>query len=223
MRRYLPFLIVGLVALLAFGGGFALYRAKRVPPPTPTPTAKKEAAPSAGGHVRGSDNAVVTIEEFGDFECPPCSMMAAYLKKTEEEYGSKLRVVFRNFPLAVHPHARAAAHVAEAADLQGKYWDMHDLLYKEQTKWAKGADPLAVWISFAETLGLDVEKFKKDMESEAMKERVNADHQLGTSRGVTSTPTLFVNNTLVPPTSLNPDALHKIIEAALGEKEKPKP
>jgi len=241
MRRFLPFLIVALVAAVAFGGGYALYRAKLTPAPTPTPPTKKETAsekespsknatpptkitPAPGGHVRGGgESAVVTIEEYGDFECPPCSLMAAFLKKTEEEYGARLRVTFHNFPLAMHPHARPAAQVAEAADLQGRYWEMHDLLYQEQVKWAKGADPEAVWTSFAEKLGLDMERFKKDRESEVVKERINADHTMGMSRGVTSTPTLFLNNTLVPPTSLNPDSLHKLIEAALAEHEKPKP
>lgn len=237
MRRSLPFLIVALVAALALGGGYALYRAKLTPAPAPvaktetpsdkaTPSEKgtpsKIVAPATGGHVRGSDSAVVTIEEFGDFECPPCSLMAAHLKKMEEEFGSRLRVVFHNFPLAVHAHARTAAHVAEAADLQGRYWEMHDLLYQEQLKWAKGAEPVEVLMSFAGTLGLDVERFKKDVEGEVVKERVEADKKLGMSRGVTSTPTLFLNNTLVPPTSLNPNSLHQLVEAALAENEKPK-
>lgn len=218
MKRYLPFLIVALVAALAFGGGFALYRSKRAAAPTP---AKDGATP--GLHVRGKKDATVTIEEFGDFECPPCGTMAGTLKKIEQDYGARVRFVFHHFPLQNHVHARPAAHAAEAADMQGHYWDMHDLLYKEQSNWSKAPDVIPILTGYAGAIGLNVERFKKDMESEAAKDRVEADHKLGASRGVTSTPTLFVNNVLVPATSLNPDALRKVINEAMEPKEKTKP
>jgi protein-disulfide isomerase len=122
----------------------------------------------------------------------------------------------------MHTNARPAAHAVEAAHLQGHFWEMHDLLYKEQSNWSKATDVVPLLIGYAGAIGLDAERFKKDLESEATKERVEADHTLGASRGVTSTPTLFVNNTLLPATSLNPEGLHKAIEAALTGKDKPK-
>ena len=216
MKRYLPYMIVVTVALVTFGSGFALYRAKKLGAPS-TP----RGGPASGNHVRGSKSAVVTIEEFGDFQCPPCSIMATALKKIEEEYGTRLRVVFHHFPLAVHIHAREAAIAAEAADLQGKFWEMHDVLYREQLLWSKAEKVDTLFQGYAQTLGVDVERFKKDVQDPAVTARVDADQKLGTSRGVTSTPTLFVNGVVQPADKLDPPNLHKAIDAALNEKPKP--
>ena len=216
MRRYLPFVIVAVVALATVGGGFALYRAKRLA----TPTAPKNSITS-GTHVRGKVAAPLTIEEFGDFQCPPCSIMASVLGKVEEEYGERLRVIFHHFPLAVHAHAREAALVAEAAGMQGRFWEMHDVLYREQTVWSKAPDVSALLSSYAGAIGLDLDRFKKDLADPAVAARVDADQKLGSSRGVTSTPTVFVNNVALPPQSLNPGGLHQAIEDALKEKPKP--
>jgi protein-disulfide isomerase len=216
MKRYLPFLVVAVVALITFGSGFMLYRAKRLA----APTAPKDSA-ATGVHVRGTSDAPVTIEEFGDFECPPCGIMAGTLKKAEADYGSRLRLIFHHFPLAVHAHAREAALAAEAADMQHRFWEMHDVLYKEQAVWAKAPEVSALFSSYAGLIGLNLDRFKKDLQNPEVIARVDADQKIGASRGVTSTPTLFLNNVAVPPTSLNPDALHKAIDAALQEKPKP--
>ena len=213
MRRYLPFIIVVLVALATFGSGFALYRTKLAAAP--------KSGAASGIHVRGNANAPVTLEEFGDFQCPPCAMMAGFLKKTEEEYGARLRLIFHHFPLVNHAHAREAALAAEAAEMQGRFWEMHDLLYKEQAAWSKAADVPALFNSYAATLGLDLDRFKKDLQNPEVAARVDADQKLGASRGVTSTPTLFVNNVALPPEALNPDGVKKAIETALKEKPKP--
>lgn len=215
MKRYLPFIIVATVALITFASGFALYRSKKLA----GPVASKEGAAS-GIHIRGSNSAPVTIEEFGDFQCPPCGAMAAVLKKTEEEYGSRLRVVFHHFPLPNHAHARPAALAAEAADRQGKFWEMHDLLYREQANWTKAENVSALFESYAKSIGLDMERFEKDLKNPALIERIDSDHKLGSSRGVTSTPTLFLNNVPLTPDELKPEVLHKKIEAAFKEKPK---
>lgn len=207
MKRYLPYLIVAFVALATFAGGFALYRAKK-----PAPLKEVEAG---GIHVRGKNSAPVTIEEFGDFQCPPCGTMAGVLLKMEEEYGSRLRVIFHHFPLAMHAYARPAALAAEAADEQGKFWQMHDVLYKEQAIWSKAADAPALFNGYATSIGLDVERFKKDMANPQVAARVDADQKLGSTRGVTSTPTFFVNNAPLPVNDINPAGLHKAVEKIL--------
>jgi protein-disulfide isomerase len=216
MRRYLPYVIVAFVALATFGSGFVLYRARRAALP---PGAKS--GPASGIHVRGKADALVTIEEFGDFQCPPCSMMSRVLEKAEEEYRGRVRMIFHHFPLPIHAHAREAAIVAEAAGMQGHFWEMHDLLYREQAAWANGIDTPSLFDSYAGKVGLDMERFKKDLRDPAVAARVEGDHKLGESRGVTSTPTLFVNTVLLPAPELNPAGLHKAIEAALPEKPKP--
>jgi protein-disulfide isomerase len=171
--------------------------------------------------MRGDGKALVTLEEFGDFECPPCAKMSEALHQLEKEYHGKLRIIFRHFPLAMHPHAREAAIAAEAAHSQGKFWQMHDLLYEKQTVWSKGADVPSLFQGFAGELGLDVERFKKDMASPEIAARVTADHELGKSRSVTGTPTIFINNTVLPPASTNPPGVRAAIEAAIKEKSKP--
>jgi protein-disulfide isomerase len=215
MKRYLPFLIVTLVALLTVGTGVALYRANVLP----TPTASKDPGASKL-HVRGDAKALVTLEEFGDFECPPCATMSKALHQLEKDYAGKLRLIFRHYPLAMHPHAREAALASEAAHLQGKFWEMHDLLYEKQAQWSKSADVPTLFHSFAQTLGLDVERFKKDMQSPELNARVTADREDGASRGVTSTPTIFINDTALPPKSTNPPGVRAALEAALKEKSK---
>jgi protein-disulfide isomerase len=205
-------MIVALVALATFGSGFALYRAKRAAAP--------KSGPASGIHIRGNPNGLVTIEEFGDFQCPPCAVMAEVLKKTEEEYGSRVRLIFHHFPLVNHAHAREAALAAEAADLQGRFWEMHDLLYKAQGAWAQAEDVPALFNSYATTIGLDLERFKKDLQNPELATRVYADQKLGASRGVTSTPTLFVNNVALPVDAMNSVGLKKTVETALKEKPK---
>jgi len=127
-----------------------------------------------------------------------------------------LRVVFRNFPLAVHEHAREAAMAAEAAGFQGKFWEMHDTLYREHSSWSKAPDVRGLLESSAGTLGLNMDQFKKDMDSDRAKERVDSDHTLGDSLGVKVTPTLFINNRPVEPEQKNPDGLRAAINAALN-------
>jgi protein-disulfide isomerase len=215
MKRYLPYVVVAVVALATFGTGFAIYRAKLAArPPDP------KGGPASGMHVRGKAGAQVTIEEFGDFQCPPCSAMAVFLQKVEVEYGARLRVIFHHFPLAIHAHAREAALAAEAAGRQGRFWEMHDLLYKEQAAWSKAPDVPSLIQSYAGTIKLDLDRFKKDLADPEVAGRVDADQKLGSSRGVTSTPTLFVNTELLPAAELNPPGIHKAIEAALKEKPK---
>jgi protein-disulfide isomerase len=216
MKRYLPYVIVAFVALATFGSGFALYRTKRAALP-----AEAKGGPASGIHVRGKAGALVTIEEFGDFQCPPCSVMADALEKAEKEYGSRLRVIFHHFPLAMHAHAREASLAAEAAGMQGRFWEMHDLLYKEQAVWPKASDVPSLFQSYAGTIKLDLDRFEKDLANPVVAARVDADQKLGASRGVTSTPTLFVNDVLLPVADINPAGLHKTIEAALKEKPKP--
>jgi len=131
MKRYLPFVIVIVVALATFGSGAMLYRAKR---PQVHNIPESQSIPAKGdkesAHIRGDPDAPVTLEEFGDFQCPPCGQFAGFVEELLREYNSRLRVVFRNFPLPGHEHAREAAQAAEAAGLQGKFWEMYDTLYR---------------------------------------------------------------------------------------------
>jgi protein-disulfide isomerase len=219
MKRYLPFVIVALVALATIGSGAMLYRAKR-PHVSSIPDDKTLSAKSEAGspHIRGNPDAPVTLEEYGDFQCPPCGMFAAFASQLEKEYDSRLRVIFRNFPLKMHEHAHEAALAAEAAGLQGRFWEMHDLLYREQDTWSKAPNVRELFESYAGTIGLDLDKFKKDMDGEQVNARVEADRQRGESLGINITPTLFINNQPLETKDKNPEGIRAEINAALEKK-----
>jgi protein-disulfide isomerase len=210
MKRVLPFLIVIAVGIATLTGGTFLYRAKR-----PVQLTMNDETGGGTEHVLGPASARVTVVEFGDFECPPCGKLAEPLNQLQREFGNKVRLIFHNFPLPNHKHAREAAYAAEAAGLQGKFWQMHDLIYKDQEVWANSADAEALFNAYASYIGLDPKKFKIDMLGEEVHERVSADQRKGTSLGVKNTPTIFINKQEVDPKRLNPTALHEEIEAAL--------
>ena len=218
MKRYLPFVIVGVVALATIGSGAMLYRAKRPQVVSIPESQMLQKGDTVSAHVRGNPDAPVTLEEYGDFQCPPCGMFAAFLGQLEKEYDSRLRVVFRNFPLKVHEHAREAALAAEAAGVQGHFWEMHDVLYREQEAWSKAPNVRELFESYAGTIGLDLDKFKKDMDGDKTRERVEADRQRGESLGIQTTPTLFINNQPLSQEHKNPEGIRAEINAALAKK-----
>jgi protein-disulfide isomerase len=220
MRRYLPFVIVGAVALLTLGGATMLYRAKRLPVLT---IAKKASGmdDARSIHILGNPDAPVTLEEFGDFQCPPCGIVSGPINQLEQDYRPRLRVIFRHFPLTMHRHAREAALASEAAGRQGRFWQMHDVLYREQAVWSEAADVRPLFDTYAGTLGLNIDRFNKDMESDEVKRRVDADHLRGTALGITITPTLFINDRALPNASLSPASLHSAVEAAMNVKPSP--
>ena len=196
-----------------------LYRAKR---PQLLTIPRGEVLPGKGDaesvHIRGNPQAPVTLEEFGDFQCPPCGNIAVFIDELVKEYGPRLRIVFRNFPLPNHKHAREAALAAEAAGLQGRFWEMHDVLYREQAVWSQADNVPELFDSYARMIGLNLDQFKKEMNAEKTKARVDSDHERGDSLGVRSTPTVFINNRQVGPNDKTPDGLRATIEAALKEK-----
>jgi protein-disulfide isomerase len=221
MKRFLPFVIVAAVALAALGSGAMLYRSKRPQlqaiPESQSLSGKSDAESM---HIRGNPNAPVTLEEFGDFQCPPCGSFAGFADQLVKEYDPRLRIVFRNFPLPAHEHAREAALAAEAAGLQGRFWEMHDMLYKEQVFWSYAPNARELFESYAEKLGLNLDEFRKDVDGEKARERVDSDHARGESLGIKLTPTLFINDRPVEAQDKNPAGVRAAINAALEEKAK---
>jgi protein-disulfide isomerase len=191
VRRYLPYFLVSAVFTAVVLMGVRLYRQPQVPVSRQELVAGKTGAEPP--HVRGVPTAPVTLEEFGDFECMPCLLLWAALRNLEKEYGERLSVIFRQHPLAQHQHAAKAARAAEAAVLQGRFWEMHDLLYLKRPAWVRGDDPTSAFQNFASELGLDVDRFKKDIDSSAVTERIKADEDRGESLGIDRTPIVFVN------------------------------
>jgi protein-disulfide isomerase len=140
-------------------------------------------------HAQGPHDAPVTLVEYGDYECPYCGAAYPIVKRIQERLGDHLRFVFRNFPLAeLHPHATAAAELAEASALQGKFWEMHDALFERQR--ALGPADLR---RYAKELDLDLSTLEAALQNGASSERVRADFMSGVRSGVNGTPTFFIN------------------------------
>jgi protein-disulfide isomerase len=231
MRRLSPILIILAVLGIALGAGWYLTRPKvetaqiapgasTLPARNTSPAATPSGPVEQGAdppHTIGPPNASVMLEEFGDFECPPCSLLHPVLKTMEREFGDRLRVTFREFPLVpTHPHALAAARAAEAAGLQGKFWEMHDLLYETQKVWHNSFDVRPIFEGYATRIGLDLERFRRDSKGEVVERRIFLDGKRAHSLGVKGTPTVFLNGREVPFESLAPEKLRVLIKTELA-------
>jgi protein-disulfide isomerase len=140
-------------------------------------------------HVRGPADAPVTLLEYGDYECPHCGLAHPIVNEVQQRLGRQLRFAFRHFPLAeIHPHAEMAAEAAEAAGAQGRFWEMHDLLFKNQDA-LNDTDLLR----YAEALGLELTRFVNELADRTWEPRVREDFMSGVRSGVNGTPTFFVN------------------------------
>jgi protein-disulfide isomerase len=150
--------------------------------------------------VFGKKDSKVVFVEYGDFQCPGCGKAHPTIQAVTEKYKDQVAFVFRNFPLTgIHPNAKAAAAAAEAAGLQGKYWDMHNKLYENQSAWESldSSERTDFFAGYAKELGLDVTTFKSDMASQKVNQKINFDLAVGKKIGVSSTPTLYLNGKAV--------------------------
>jgi protein-disulfide isomerase len=153
----------------------------------------------ASNHVMGEASSKVTLVEYGDFQCPVCGLYYQPTKDTVEGLKDKIKFQFRNLPIVqIHPNAFAAARAAEAADLQGKYWQMHDKLYENQTKWSGSTAPLEFFKVYAKDLGLNVTQFEKDYSSAKVNDVINTDlDEFAKTNQQQATPTYFLNDKVI--------------------------
>jgi protein-disulfide isomerase len=211
MKRYLPFVIIAAVLVAAVGVGFLMFRSSQPqPPPTPTP-ASGSLATSNGPASKG----VVTIDEYGDYQCPPCGGLHPILKTLKGEYGGRIQIAFHHFPLPFHNHALEASYAAAAAGLQGRFWEMHNLLYENQSLWSQVGDFRPIVLNFARQLGLDIPRFTRDMDGLQVVTIVSEDTRRASALGVNSTPTVFINDQMIPNDKLTVEGLRKEINQRL--------
>lgn len=212
MSRYQPVLIVACVLVVAIAAGALLLRSNntdtsdtdRINSP---PEQKKEIAPDT----------VVTLEEYGDYQCAPCGDLHPTLKQLRQEFGPKLNFVFRNLPLSeIHKNALVAARAAEAARRQNKFWEMHDLLYENQQVWQDQANPRPTFLRFARDIGLDVARFTQDMDDEQVRFRIEADRDEAARLSIDATPTIFIDGRRLGTDALSPEGIRKRIQARLA-------
>ena len=146
-------------------------------------------AVTATDHAEGNEAAPITVVEYGDYQCPHCGAAYPVIKKMQKTFGNQIRFVFRNFPLTeIHPYAMQAAIAAEAAGLQNKFWQMHDIVFEHQNSLSKSSLQ-----KLAESIGLDIAKFNRDILDETLQAKVETDFESGMRSGVNGTPTFFVN------------------------------
>lgn len=146
-------------------------------------------------NVRGKADAKILLIEYGDYQCPGCGTASPYVNELIEDYGDRIGFVFRNFPLtSIHPNARTASASVEAAGLQGKFWEMHDLVYENQSEWssADATKRTDLFKQYAKTIGLDEAKFTEDLASSNISKKINFDVALGKKEKVEATPTFFL-------------------------------
>ena len=235
MKRSLPFLIIVLVLAAAIALAYFLFRKSGSANETnasltgPNQNSQTRSSGSNSGSLTTNPSAVtkpnvkisspVLIEAYGDYQCPPCGKLYPELKKIEGEYGTQIHFVFHYFPLSkVHKNAMAAAQAAEAARLQNKFWDMHDRLYRNQSLWAEAPDPRPIFTTFAQQLGLNVDQFQSDMDSNRVAQVIASDMQRALSRGINGTPTLIIDGQQLTAEATTPEGIRRGINMMLERK-----
>jgi protein-disulfide isomerase len=169
--------------------------------------------PGSGDITYGPADAKVVLIEYSDFQCPFCADYAPMLASLREKYGDQVQFVYRFFPLAGHDYATVSAQAAYAAHLQGKFWEMQDLLYEHQEEWSESSDPRPYFDSYAESLGLDIEQFHADMDARSTLDFITRQKEEGTQAGVTHTPWFVIDDKVVLPRSVAD--FEQLIEDAL--------
>ena len=227
-------LIIGAVLVIALLGGWYLYSSSK--PGSNANTAKANNANAAGTpkqnvvpanappganppNQSGSASALVTIEEFADFQCPQCAATHPIMNEIKSTYGSRIHFIYRNYPLDIPAHDKSyeASVAAEAAGMQNKFWDMQNLLFTNQRAWTADANYKQIWKDYAQKIGLDIPKWENDRAGIATKARIDEDKKRAKALSVNSTPTVFINNVEIPFAQVNVAGLKQIIDAELAK------
>ena len=152
---------------------------------------------SAGEWKRGGENAKAVLVEYSDFQCPACKYFYGMVKQLEQEEGDKIQVVYRHFPLQQHQFSKVAAIAAEAAGRQGKFWEMHDILFENQDTWSKSDNIAQSMVGYATQIGLAIGQFQTDVQSKELAEKIEKSIADGTAQKIQGTPTFYLNGEAV--------------------------
>jgi protein-disulfide isomerase len=189
--------IIVIVAAVVAAAGIALYLSRQGATEAGGKPSGDAKSAQGNGRIRGAEDAPITLVEYGDYQCPTCGHYHPIIQELLSRYNGKLKLEYHHFPLIqIHPNAMAAALAAEAAGEQGKFWEMHDLLYQRQQEWAPSPNAETNFVQYALQLGLDSNRFMQSMRSPATRDRVLADVTRGSSV-VQGTPTFILNGELI--------------------------
>jgi protein-disulfide isomerase len=188
--------IILIVAAVAVASGIALYLSRQGTAAGGNGAGDAKVA-LGDGKVRGATDAPITLVEYGDYQCPTCGAYHPIIQELLSRYNGKLKLEYHHFPLIqIHPNAMAAAIAAESAGEQGKFWEMHDMLYQHQQEWSPSPNAETNFVQYALQIGLDSNRFMQAMKSPAARDRVLADVTMG-SAVVQGTPTFILNGELL--------------------------
>jgi protein-disulfide isomerase len=179
-----PWVIIGVITIVLFGGAFWF---------AGTAAEKNNEGVFIQENIAGNENAEVTLVEYSDLQCPSCASFEPVLKNILDEYGDQIRFEYKHFPLPIHPFAQQAAVAAEAAGIQGEFFAYKDMLFENQQTWAAAASPVPFFVGYAEELDLDIDQFRRHMNSSELRNKVQAEMSQGRELSVTGTPTFFLN------------------------------
>lgn len=174
-------------------------------------------APAEDDHVRGPSTAKVTLIEYGDYQCPPCSNSSRDVERLLAEYPRDVRFIYRHFPTRRHRNAVAAAKAAEAAERQGRFWQMHSSLFANQQDWYGVARPEQNFVRYARQLRLDEQRFREALAAPELDRRIRSSHESGRDVGVRGAPAFFLNGKRLIPPPLTYDALRRDVAQALTQ------
>lgn len=223
-------LIIGIIAtaILIAGGVFLMTRGNSSPATSTGAQISPDILVPKGDYVTGgimngnylpaTSSAKVTLVEFGDYECPACGEYNSLVKELLTDFSGQINYVFRNFPLSQHTNAQISSQAAEAAGLQGKFWQMHDKLYETQKDWSTSTDAKSIFITYAQGLGLNVDKFKTDIDSQAVKDKVQSDANDGNLVKLTETPTFYLDGVKITNLTGNYADLKNVVGSAISKK-----
>jgi len=183
---------------------------------------KEVAVGTASNNWYGQEQGVVTVTEYADFQCPACGSFYPLVKQVKEQFKDNVRFEFKHFPLVqIHPNATSAHRAAQAAAIQNKFWEMHDLIYQNQKGWENSSNAAGIFEQYAAEIDLDVTKYKADVASSEVIAAINSDIAAGKQLNVNATPTFFVDGKLIEDTNsiVSAESFGSVIQAAIDAKQ----
>jgi protein-disulfide isomerase len=208
-----PLIII--ILAVAVAAGAAVFLSRQPDNVSETHAAPVDANIKVPGHIRGPENAEVTLVEFGDYQCPSCGAYHPFVKEILNRYPTQVRLEFHHFPLiSIHPNSMAAAKAVEAAGEQGHYWEMHDAIFEHQNQWADKPDPKPIFAALANLIGINGTILVQTMDSPKIQERILKDVEQGDQVKIQAVPTFFIKGQQVP-IKLSMEDFVQVIEAQL--------